>query len=243
MTLEDPSHLSLVVVIPVYNEQEVISQVFNEWNEALSKISNGSRYLFIFVNDGSKDKTQEVLEGLKSSHPASIEIIHKMNSGHGRSCRVGYDAAVSKKPDWVLQIDSDGQCDPKYFQNFWERRNSVDCVFGIRTSRGDGFARQVVMFFCRTLTSMMTGLRLRDPNVPYRLIKADCLEKALQKVPAGFDIQNVALTISLQRMKDLKWAYVPIFFRPRCGGTNSVNVKRIVKMGLKMLKDLHRAKL
>ena len=81
-----------------------------EWNEYL--IKNHIKYEFIIINDGSTDKSREKILEL-SKTIKNITMIDKKNSGHGSSCINGYMHCIeSKKFDWVLQIDSDHQCDP-----------------------------------------------------------------------------------------------------------------------------------
>ena len=65
------------------------------------------------------------------------------------------------------------------------------------------------------------------------------LQKALQRVPSDFDMQNVALTFALKRDPSLRWAYVPIRFRARQGGTNSINLSKIARMGWQMLLQIN----
>ena len=92
----------------------------------------------------------------------------------------------------------------------------------------------------RFLTMIATGRDLKDANVPYRLIKRSALQKALPSVPAEFDMQNVALTFALKRDPSLRWAYVPIKFRARQGGTNSINLPKIARMGWRMLLQINK---
>jgi hypothetical protein len=110
----------------------------------------------------------------------------------------------------------------------------------MRTSRDDGPGRVFISFCCRLLLWLITGAYLKDPNVPYRLIRADVLREALQKVPNDFDIQNVAISLALTRLPGIRWKYAPIHFRARQGGENSINYRKIMSMGVKMLRDLRR---
>ena len=81
---------------------------------------------------------------------------------------------------------------------------------------------------------------LKDLNVPYRLMRTSALAAALVKIPDDFDMQNAALTLTLKRNPALRWKYVPIHFRDRQGGTNSINIRRIIAMGWELLMNLHR---
>jgi len=79
---------------------------------------------------------------------------------------------------------------------------------------------------------------LKDANVPYRLVRTSALKEALSRIPDDFDMQNVALTLRLKRDASLRWKYVPIHFRDRQGGTNSINIRSIARMGWRLLVSL-----
>jgi glycosyltransferase involved in cell wall biosynthesis len=230
-------HAPLVVVIPVYNEQETIGQVAEEWSRVFKGLDID--YQIILLNDGSKDGTLAVLDGLQLLEPERVVVIDKPNAGHGRTCRLGYSAAVaSPAVEWVLQIDSDGQCDPGYFAEFWKQRENADCVFGQRVQRDDGAVRALTSKICKLGATMLGGRDMVDPNVPYRLMHKDVLAKALERIPASFDIHNVALTFILKQMPEVRWKYVPIRFRDRQGGSNSINLLNVAHLGTSMLFDL-----
>ena len=230
----------LAVVIPIYNEKSTIRQVLAEWEAAFKPLRIS--YQFILINDGSKDDTLELLRGLEADDPQKWIILHKPNSGHGRSCRMGYDLSACSSVEWVFQIDSDGQCDPAYFSEFWRARTDKDCVFGVRNGRDDGVLRRLTSQICRLGSSILSGMDLRDPNVPYRLIRRETLRDALLLIPTDFNIHNVALTYVLKKNRKLRWAYVPIHFRDRQGGSNSINVMRVAQWGIEMLLELGRLK-
>src|SRR5262249_51538347 len=86
----------------------------------------------------------------------------------------------------------------------------------------------------------LTGTDLRDPNVPYRLMRAGAVRTALQNIPRDFDLQNIALTFALKRELGLRWKYLPIHFRARRDGANSINYGRILKMGFNLIQDFRR---
>jgi len=229
--------VDLAVVVPAYNEEKNIAAVLGEWSSVFGTL--GLRFQMLVVDDGSRDGTAAAVRKMSEMHPG-ILLRTKANSGHGPSCRAGYEWALGTGAPWVLQIDSDGQCDPIYFSEFWPAREEADAVFGVRTSRDDGLARTVTSALCRLGTLLWTGASLRDPNVPYRLMRAEALRKALDRVPQDFFIQNVALTLALSRERGLRWKYFPIHFRNRAGGVNSINLRAVAKAGLQMLRELKR---
>jgi dolichol-phosphate mannosyltransferase len=228
----------LVIVMPIYNEEANISTVIAQWSECLRGLS--IPFQIVALDDGSRDRTHEILLRLEAENPDRLCVVSKPNGGHGSTCRIGYDIAVNSKADWVLQIDSDGQCEPKHFAGFWAKRESADCIFGVRTSRDDGLARVVTSAICRFASSIICGQDLRDPNVPYRLIRRDALQRALRFIPPNFNIHNVALTYALKKLPGLRWEYVPIHFPDRQAGENSINVLKVVTWGVEMLLELMR---
>lgn len=228
----------LAVVMPVYNEAANIASVLREWFVCFDKIV--PRFVLFTVNDGSKDETAAILASLSRELGPRLRVVNKKNSGHGSSCREGYELALAEDAAWVFQIDSDGQCDPSFFEASYESRAFYDCVFGYRRTRDDGFGRLIISHCYRALLWLLTGMYMKDPNVPYRLMRAPALRTALRSIPGDFDLQNIALTVALKREQRLRWKHFPIHFRARRGGENSINYRKIVKMGLDFLRDFRR---
>lgn len=228
----------LAVVMPIYNEAANIGAVLREWFACLN--STAPDFVFFAINDGSTDTTASKLDALAVELGPRLRIVNKPNSGHGRTCREGYEMAAATAARWVFQIDSDGQCDPAFFKTIFGQRSPHDCVFGYRRTRDDGFGRLAITRSYRLLLWLLSGAFMRDANVPYRLIRASALRAALRCVPADIDLQNIALTIALKRQSDLRWKDVPIHFRARQGGENSINYHKIAKMGVRFLRDFQR---
>jgi dolichol-phosphate mannosyltransferase len=227
----------LAVVVPVYNEAENLPAFAAEWLPALCSLD--TPFVIWFVDDGSTDASPSILQVLALAHPEHVRAIRQRNAGHGAACRRGYEEALAKGADWVLQVDSDGQCDPSYLREFWLKRAGAACVFGDRTTRADGWHRTLVSRLCSGLVTLRCGIGVGDANVPYRLMDAGVLAQALKKIPPDFGLQNIALSVILRRSR-VSWHFVPIRFRARAGGTNSINLRRIADMGWRMLIELGR---
>jgi dolichol-phosphate mannosyltransferase len=230
--------MDLAVVMPIYNEEANIEAVVTEWVQEFNRL--GISFALLAVNDGSRDGTNLALQRLREKYPDEVRPIDKQNAGHGQACRTGSLLAVESGAAWTMQIDSDGQCDPRFFSSFWSLRDVADVIFGLRTSRDDGFMRVLISKACRVATSILCGIDLKDANVPYRLMRTPVLKEALAKIPGDFDMQNMALTLTLKQNSYLRWKYVPIHFRDRQGGTNSINFRRIAAMGWTLLLSLPR---
>ncbi|MDR0799674.1 MAG: glycosyltransferase family 2 protein [Dysgonamonadaceae bacterium] len=223
----------LYIVMPAYNEQDNIHQVVAEWHPVV--VSTGENARLLIVNDGSKDNTYKELVKLQEQYPQLIAI-DKPNSGHGATVLFAYRKALAAGADYIFQTDSDGQTLPSEFERFWENRYKYDFIIGKRNNRQDGFGRIVVTRVLRLLVWIMFGEWVNDANTPFRLMKADRLAKILTVVPEDFFLSNVAIsTIAVKWKESCRW--IPITFRPRQGGVNSINFKRIFKIGWKAIGD------
>lgn len=118
----------------------------------------------------------------------------------------------------------------------WERRNKYDFHIGTRGGRQDGASRVFVTKTLRLVVWLMFGVWVKDANTPFRLMKAEALGRILKVIPEDFFLANVAVSAIAVKWKE-RIAWCHITFRPRQGGVNSINMKRIFKIGWKALGD------
>lgn len=223
----------LYIVIPAYNEEANIKQVVEEWYPIVVSASPESR--LVVINDGSKDKTYSILTSLTKDMPQLIAL-NKTNSGHGATLLYGYKYALDNGADYIFQTDSDGQTLPSEFGPFWNSREKYDTIIGYRYSRKDGFSRKMVTRVLRLVVYLCFGVFVLDANTPYRIMKAEPLKHNLVYIPEDFFLTNVALS-AIYKKRNMKVHFVPISFRPRQGGKNSINLPKIFKIGIKALSD------
>jgi dolichol-phosphate mannosyltransferase len=221
--------------MPAYNEEANIESVISQWHPVVEKLNNGSKLLI--VNDGSKDNTYKILLDLQKKYPLLISI-DKLNSGHGASCLYAYRKAIEAEADYIFQTDSDGQTNPDEIWQFWENRNNYDFIIGYRKKRQDGFIRTVVTRTLKLLVWQIFGENVKDPNTPFRLMNADKLKPILEIIPEDFFLSNVIISMLVVKRKE-KHLWLPISFKPRQGGINSINLKRIIKIGYKAIADFY----
>lgn len=224
---------SLYIIIPAYNEQDNIKQVVTDWYPIVEQYGVNSK--LVVIDDGSKDNTYAILQELAENMPNLIPIT-KPNSGHGATVLYGYNYALENGADYIFQTDSDGQTLPSEFAPFWSSKEKYDMVIGYRSHRKDGFSRIVVTRVLRLVVRLCFHVFVLDANTPYRLMSAASLADNIKYVPEDFFLSNVALT-AIYKKRDMKLHFIPITFRPRQGGVNSINIKRIFKIGLKSLGD------
>ena len=147
--------------------------------------------------------------------------------------------AIRHDADYIFQTDSDGQTDPAEFEEFWEAREKYDAVIGNRIERGDGKDRKFVENIVCLLLRMIFGVKIEDANAPFRLMKTSLVEKYIGKLPKNFNIPNIMFTTYFVYHHE-KVIFIPITFKPRQGGVNSINIKKIVKIGWKAVGDFHK---
>ncbi len=221
--------------MPVFDEEASIERVLAEWLPALRRL--GTELHLAVVDDGSRDRTPALLRQLALANP-ELEVHRKGNSGHGESCLLGYRLALAAGADWILQIDSDGQCDPRYLPELWRARERHAAIFGYRARRDDGWARWAISRLLSVVALLAHGTWVADANVPYRLVRRDALAPAIARVPADFALVNVLLALRLERERGIHW--VPIRFRERHGGRGSLRPASFVRHGLRLVRQLRR---
>lgn len=228
---------SLYIVMPAYNEAANISEVVHEWYPVVERHHGDGKSRLVVFNDGSKDDTLAVLQGLKEGHPY-LEIVDKPNSGHGDTLLFAYQYALQRGADYIFQTDSDGQTRPNEFEAFWQARQQHPVVIGYRNHREDGFSRVVVTKVLKLVLYLIFRLHITDANTPFRLMRRDVLATYLPDVPPHFNLTNVMLTV-LFLYNEVDVSFKTITFRPRQGGVNSINLPRISRIGIHAVKDFY----
>ena len=171
----------LYIVIPCYNEQEVLPitapmflQKINDL-AAAGKISPESRVLF--VNDGSKDRTWEIINELATSDEHYVGICQSRNRGHQNAVLAGLMEAKSRC-DITISIDCDGQDDINAMDGMVDAyRDGCDIVYGVRSKRDTDtfFKRFTAESFYKILNAM--GAEVVFNHADYRLMSARALEE------------------------------------------------------------------
>lgn len=230
----------LYIVIPAYNESENIRQVIEDWYPIVEKYNGNGDSRLVIIDDGSKDNTYEIMCELAKERPY-FQPLTKPNGGHGATILYGYRYALEKGADYIFQTDSDGQTLPAEFHQFWENRKEYSAVIGYRNHREDGLSRIFVTKTLKFVLRLVFGLNVTDANTPFRLMKREILEEYLSDVPKNFNLSNVMLTVLFLYNKE-KVKFIPITFRPRQGGVNSINLPKILKIGIQAVKDFRTIK-
>lgn len=225
----------LFITIPAYNEAANIEQVINGWYPIIEKYDTDGTSRLIMIDDGSTDDTYAKICKCAASRPLLIPLTKK-NSGHGATVLFAYHYALEHHADFIFQTDSDGQTLPAEFAQFWEMRNQYDLIIGWRNNRQDGISRIIVTKVLKAVIFLCFQVKVTDANTPFRLMKASTLKKYIHLIPSNYNLSNVLLTV-IYTKKHCAIKYIPVTFRSRQGGVNSINFRKIFKLGMKALKD------
>ena len=224
---------SLYIVMPAYNEEETIETVIKDWYPVLELGDEKSR--LVIADNKSKDNTYDILKKLQKTYP-KLDIIKSEIPGHGPTVIKLYKYAIQQKADYIFQTDSDGQTNPKEFEKFWNERQEYDVVLGNRVVRGDGKSRKFIENTLCFILRMIFGVKLKDANAPFRLMNTKVVKKYIDNFDEDYNLPNVMLSTYFKYYNE-KMKYEEISFKPRQGGVNSLNIKKIIKIGWKALSD------
>ena len=229
---------SLYIVMPAYNEAENIKDVIEEWYPVLKGKAEESR--IVVADSGSTDRTHAILCELQNKYP-KLCIIADTDRFHGPKVIALYRKAINDKIDYVFQTDSDGQTDPKEFETFWDQRKKYEGIFGYRRHRGDGVIRGLVEKVVCLLLRIYFRVEIPDANAPFRLLNVNVLKKYLDKMPENYNLPNIMLTTYIVFYKE-RYSFQNITFKSRQGGVNSINMRKIFRIGINALKDFRKFK-
>lgn len=186
---------SVAVAIPAYNEADGIAGFLAEIDRALTPHVRALR--MVVVDDASTDGTASALAKAGEELQGELEVLRNAsNRGHGPSLMLAYRRALDGRPDYILQVDGDGQ-----FHGADLRRvlvllmDEAHAVSGVRRFRVDPWFRMAMSRLIRLYIALSFSVRARDPNCPLRGYEADLLAQLLPWLPDDCLVPNLYLTI------------------------------------------------
>jgi dolichol-phosphate mannosyltransferase len=228
-----PAEFEVEVLLPVHNEAGTIEATIGEIFAELSRLV---RLRFILCEDGSTDGTREVLARLESAVPAKL-IASAARKGYSRAVRDGMQAAEAP---YVLCLDSDGQCDPRDFANFWSARDEADVLIGWRVRRADPALRRVLSGIFYRVYQLFNRVPVHDPSCPFVLARkqvVDALVAELGEMQQGFWWEFTARV----HRRGFSIKEIPVHHRLRAGGTTRVyTLRKMPGIGYRHVRALFR---
>ncbi|VVB60025.1 Glycosyltransferase AglD [uncultured archaeon] len=160
------------VIVPLYNEEENAELLYKELADVLKKLKDG--YEIIFIDDGSRDRTCEILEKISKSDKKAKVIQFRRNFGQTAAVQAGIDNASG---DIIITMDGDLQNDPQDIPKLLEKINEgYDIVSGWRYNRNDSFQKKIFSRFSNRLARYLTGIGLHDFGCSLKAYRKDVIK-------------------------------------------------------------------
>jgi polyisoprenyl-phosphate glycosyltransferase len=212
------------VVVPCYNEEEVLVHTHSRLTQVLDRLEN-AEYELVYVNDGSSDRTDEILRSLNQTSPHTRAVLLSRNFGHQAAVTAGLTAAAGQ---CVVIIDADLQDPPEVIAEMVERwREGYEVVYGIRESRAgeSGFKLRSAQLFYRLIN------KLSDVHIPldtgdFRLLDRRAVDALLAMPERHRLLRGMASWIGF-RQHGLKYAR-----EARFAGTTKYPLRKMLNLAL-----------
>jgi glycosyltransferase involved in cell wall biosynthesis len=207
--------VDLSVVIPVYNEEENLPHLWPELRSVLEPI--GCVFEVVFVDDGSRDRSAELIRGFREADPRVRLVRLKANAGETAATDAGFKAARGRL---VVTMDADLQNDPHDIPELLAHLDRWDAVTGWRANRGDGdsVGRRVSSTVANRTRNWISDESVRDSGCTFRAFRRECLRGLV--LYRGFH----RFIPTLLKMRGYRVLEVPVRNRPRRFGQSKYGV-------------------
>jgi len=198
--LNTSKSIAISCFFPAYNDEQSIGKMVETALQVLR--SHAGDFEVIVVNDGSRDGTAAVLEELRVKHAPHVNVVtHPENRGYGAALRSGFAAA---RKEFVFYTDGDGQYDASELPRLIDLMQAdVGLVNGYKLERHDPGHRIAIGFLYNRFARWLFGVRIRDIDCDYRLIRRVALNDAELQSSSG------TICVELVRMIELSpWRVV-----------------------------------
>ena len=216
----------LEILLPVYNEVEYLEKLLSGIHKSINK---KIRYNFLICEDGSTDDTKEIIKKLKKKYKIRL-ITGKKRKGFSRAVQDGLKAS---KSDFILMMDSDGQCDFSNILKFWKYRDQFDSINAFRKKRIDYAYRKVFSNVCYIFYQLLFNVPLKDPSFTFILVNKKVyrsLRNYKVLCPDGFSWEFNARS----KLKGYSFKEIPIIHKRRkYGETKIYRYANLPKIALK----------
>ncbi len=213
--------VDLSIVIPIYNEEENLPILYEKLKEVLDKL--GKRYEIIFVNDGSTDRSWEIIKQLAEKDPHVVGVNFRRNYGQTAAMSAGFDMA---RGEVIITMDGDLQNDPTDIPRLLEEMDKgYDIVSGWRKDRKDAFiSRTLPSRIANWLISKVTGVHLHDYGCSLKAYKADVAKNL------DYYGEMHRFLPALAKPVGAKVTELPVKHHPRMYGKSKYGISRTFKV-------------
>jgi glycosyltransferase involved in cell wall biosynthesis len=212
---------SISFVLPAYNEEDNIEKAVASIVEAADGLPIED-YEVIVVNDGSGDKTGEIIDRLKQENPHVRPIHHPRNLGYADALRTGFTGA---RHNLVFYTDSDLQFDVREVKNLLPAIEDYDIVMGFRIYRYDPLSRLILAWGYNLVARTIFRLRVRDIDCAFKLFRRevfDVIEIRSKKFFVDTEI------LAKARYHGFRMTEIGVRHYPRAGGQSTVRPSHVL---------------
>ncbi len=215
---------SISAVLPAHNEEGNIAATVAACVSYLGR--NSSDYEVIVVNDGSRDRTREIVAEISSANPKVVLVNHEINRGYGSALRSGFEKASK---EYIFFMDSDGQFDINDLDRLLPRAGAGNVVIGYREDRADSVIRSLNAWLYGMYIYIVFGLRVKDMDCAFKILPTDAY-RSVRPIKSEGALFSAEFLIKLKR-KGYTFIQVPVRHFPRVFGTQTgANIRVIMKM-------------
>lgn len=207
---EPVTNHGLSVILPAYNEAQVIASTVSTVREALSTWKMD--FEIIVVNDGSADRTEAIIAALAARNPRIRLVTHPVNQGYGAALVSGFTAATK---ELTFFMDADGQFDIRDLQQFFPFIDEYDAVIGYRLDRQDSWMRKLNAWGWKCLIGWVLGVHVRDVDCAFKLLHTEFLHQHPLETRGA--MINAELLYKLTRA-GYNYREIGVHHYPRLGG-------------------------
>lgn len=226
----------LAVVLPAYNEQDVIERTITDVMTKLPQLV--SDFMVIPVDDGSTDSTRQILDRLAQRYGPRLSVVHNVvNQSYGGALRAGFERALTSDAEYIFFMDADGQFDIGDLRGFLPLLGTCDAVFGYRLERKDSMIRRCNAWAWKQLVSMVFGFRVRDIDCAFKLFRADFIRSARLQMHGA--MINTELLARFAQAR-LRFVEVGVHHYPRTSGTPTGANPAVIARAFRELVTLRR---
>ena len=218
----------LAIVMPVYNEEEILENVINDWTNVFEGLDID--FEILAYNDGSKDKSLEILRK-NAENNSRLIVRDKKNSGHGPSILQGY-RDCAENYEWIFQTDSDNELGTEGFVELWKNRCDYDFLIGKRFYKNRDASRKIISNVAKIITRILCGKGVSDVNCPYRLMKTSVFKDLFLKIESDTFSPNIIVSGFVNR-NNIKFFEIPVEWKNRSTGTVSIQKMKLFKSAAK----------
>lgn len=218
----------LALVMPVYNEEEILENVINDWTNVFEGLDID--FEILAYNDGSKDKSLEILRK-NAENNSRLIVRDKKNSGHGPTILQGY-RDCAENYEWIFQTDSDNELGTEGFVELWKNRCDYDFLIGKRFYKNRVASRKIISNVAKIITRILCGKGVSDVNCPYRLMKTSVFKDLFLKIESDTFSPNIIVSGFVNR-NNIKFFEIPVEWKNRSTGTVSIQKMKLFKSAAK----------